>query len=208
MGSEKNKLVTKSFLKGFDAVIILVSPINYQIEILEKWYKEVRKHNRDTVVFVASTENDLVTDCTNIEEKKKYEQNLKEIKSFARHVMCRYVATSSKTGLNVDETMFAVVKRVYLSNQGKYTKIWEPQSMEDEIWGHCFRSFVILVLMVHMRQKKEKKGVLKDIPKPIVILFVSMVSEIYLQEQNFDEIEQYKPAVKGTPQEESNCLIF
>lgn len=104
-GQEVYQSITKSYYKKSDGLILLYDVTEESTFLkVEKWVKEIENNtNKDTVVYLVGNKIDNID--LRVVEREKAENSAKAINK-------KYFEISAKLGINLKETVFAIVRDI------------------------------------------------------------------------------------------------
>ena len=163
-----------------DAIVVVHHP-ELREESYKSWYFEAERYQRvrPPLVLFTSTKCDLSNGLQVVHGQ--------EVEEFAKQKSCRFILTSAKNSVNIQYLFEEVGKEIIKRKVGIPNGTWKSEIGKVREWGNSFNQIVLLVLLIHKRHKKKEKGkgvqkgedkLMKDLPKPIVLLILSKLSEL------------------------------
>lgn len=108
-GQEKFKSILTSYYKGTHGILLVYDITNKQSFVdLQLWLSEVEKHGRENVVKI------LIGNKKDLESQRQV--STEEASKFAESQGMKYLETSAKDGLNIEESFVNLVKEMKKKN--------------------------------------------------------------------------------------------
>lgn len=108
-GQEKFKSILTSYYKGTHGILLVYDITNKQSFVdLQLWLSEVEKHGRENVVKI------LIGNKKDLESQRQVSSE--EASKFAESQGMKYLETSAKDGLNIEESFVNLVKEMKKKN--------------------------------------------------------------------------------------------
>jgi len=107
----------------------------------------------------------------------------------------KHFVVSAKTGEGIGE-MMQIISKLCLKKAGVFwvEKPWSATVESDKEWGSRLRSIVLTLLLI----RKRKENLISKLPKPLIFLIVTIISESVIESQDFDWFEEKKEKFRIT----------
>lgn len=116
-GQESFRSITRSFYRRADAVILVFDlTARHTFEHCVHWLEEIRQNSSsDVAIFLAGNQVDLIEQ--GMETPDVTHDDASDL--VTKNLLCGYLETSAKSGVNVDQLFFNVAKELIARNKDK-----------------------------------------------------------------------------------------
>ena len=180
------------------------------------WMEEIsRKAPGNVTTIITSSKSDLVAECKDPVQSDFYEKNVLKLEEIAIKNNCKHILTSSKTPHNVDE-LFSTLTKEMMKKVGFYSpeRVWMADDYSRGEWGGKFNEIAATLLLI--KKRHNESGVLRDVPKPLLFLIMTLLSEQVLKSGEFSFLwEEVTKKVEEAPKKSQDggyystfCTLF